>query len=145
MVARFLAGAPAPAVMPPPSATSDRLAQVVHLYLAVAGTTDADREPHERQLTIDLSRRWAPSFGPGAVEAVVDTAYTASRSGMGPRVLDVAEELCRDLPESARRRLLVDLGIMARADGRLSRRQAQTIAQVRVALGTAGALQGAAS
>ena len=120
-----------------PFATPDCLAQVVHLYLAVAETAGGAREPHERQLAIDLSRRWAPSFGRGAVEAVVDTAYAAARSGLSPRTQEIAEELCQDLPPSACQRLLIDLGLIARADGHLSRHKAETIARVRAAFRTA--------
>lgn len=116
------------------AAACDRLTQVVHLYLAVADTRHEDLEPHERQLAIFLSRRWEPTFDLDAVEAVLDTAYAAARSGLNPSVDEIASELSHTLPPEGGRRLLKDLGLMARADGHLTRQEAEVIGQVRSAL-----------
>jgi uncharacterized tellurite resistance protein B-like protein len=123
--------------MASPLAAHDRLARVIHLYLAVADTEGGAREPHERQLAIDLSCRWAPTVERAAVAAAVDTAYVAAASGLGPGAAEAAEELCRDLPPDACQRLLADLGLIARADGHLDRDKARVIAQVRTVMSAA--------
>lgn len=116
------------------TAACDRLTRVVHLYLAVADTRREDLEPHERQLAISLSRRWEPTFDVDAIEAVLDTAYAAARSGLNPRVDEIVRELRRTLPPADGQRLLKDLGLMARADGHLTRQEAEVIGQVRSVL-----------
>ena len=116
--------------------TTERLTQVVHLYLAVADTDSGEQEPHERQLAIDLMRRWEPGFDAKAIEAIVDTAYVAARSGY--EVERIVKELREALSFEDRNRLLADLGRIARADGHLTLREAEVIGQIRAAFRRGG-------
>lgn len=119
-----------------PKTSADRLAQVVHLYLAVADTRSGDHEPHERQLAIDLMRRWEPRCDTEAIEAIVDTAYVAARSGY--EVERIVGDLRETLSFEDRNRLLADLGRIARADGHLTLREAEIIGQIRAAFRSPG-------
>lgn len=114
-------------------ALSERLTQVVHLYLAVAHTEFGAHEPHERQLAVQLSQQWAPRCAQAEIEAVVDTAYVAARSGFSEGFEAIAEDLCRELPPTLCTRLLTDLGLMARADGHVTLQEARVISLVRAA------------
>lgn len=118
-------------------AAYDRLTQVVHLYLTVADPSRVSLEPHERQLAVHLSRQWEPETSLHDVEAIVDTAYAATRSGLQPGVGEVAQEVCRLFPPGDTHRLLKDLGLMAAADGHLTQHEAEVIGQVRAAFRTA--------
>ena len=119
-----------------PKTSVERLAQVVHLYLAVTDTDSVDHEPHERQLAIDLMRRWEPRCDAEAIEAIVDTAYVAARSGY--EVDRAITELRETLSFEDRNRLIADLGRMARADGHLTLREAEVIGQIRAAFRSPG-------
>ena len=112
---------------------SKRLTQVVHLYLSVAHAGSGDQEPHERQLAVQLSQQWAPWCDRTEIEAVVDTAYVAVRSGFSVGFESIAEELRRELPPALCTRLLTDLGLMALADGRVTLQEARVIGLVREA------------
>ena len=119
-----------------PDTTTERLTQVVHLYLSVADTDSGEHEPHERQLAIDLVRRWDPRFDTEAIAAIVDTAYVAARSGY--EVERIVKELREALSFEDRNRLLADLGRIARADGHLTLREAEVIGQIRAAFRRGG-------
>ncbi|MDT0631027.1 TerB family tellurite resistance protein [Rubrivirga sp. S365] len=119
-----------------PNTSTERLTQVVHLYLAVADTASGEHEPHERQLAIDLMRRWEPRCDEEAIEAIVDTAYVAARSGY--EVDRIVGELREALSFEDRNRLLADLGRIARADGHLTLREAEIIGQIRSAFRRGG-------
>lgn len=122
-----------------PNTLTERLTQVVHLYLAVADTDSGEHEPHERQLAIELMRRWEPQCDAAAIEAIVDTAYVAARSGRD--VERIVSELRETLSFEDRNRLLTDLGRIARADGHLTLREAEVIGQVRSAFRNNGSTQ----
>ena len=119
-----------------PKTLTERLTQMIHLYLAVADTDSGEHEPHERQLAIDLMRRWEPGCDADAIEAIVDTAYVAARSGRD--VERIVGELRQTLSFEDRNRLLADHGRMARADGHLTLREAEVIGQVRAAFRRGG-------
>lgn len=107
------------------------LPQLAHLFLAVADAEAGDHEPYERQLAVELCCAWAPQHSREDVEAVVDTAYLAARSGFQVEVEALADQLCDVLPPEQCARLLKDLGLMARADGCLTLQEARTISLVR--------------
>ena len=119
-----------------PKTATERLTQVVHLYLAVADTDSGDHEPHERQLAIDLMRRWEPQCDTEAIAAIVDTAYVAARSGY--EVERIVSDLRDTLSFEDRNRLIADLGRIARADGHLTLREAEVIGQIRAAFRSPG-------
>lgn len=112
---------------------SDRLTRVVHLYLAVCETSSGDQDLHKRQLTVQLSQQWAPECEREEIEAVVDTAFLAARSGFSGTVEAVAKALCDELPSEMCTRLLTDLGLIACADGHLTYEEARIIGLVRSA------------
>lgn len=105
---------------------------MVHLYLAVVDTTSRVHDPDERRVAIDLARRWAADDSED-IEAIVDTAYVAARSGLD--VERIAGDLRQALSSDDCKRLLADLGRIAQADGHLTVREAQAIGTIRAALG----------
>ena len=111
----------------------EHLSQLLQLYMAVGYEDDPDLDPHERQTAVALLRRWMPGVDEAAAEAVVDTARTASRSGVDVDAL--ARDLRQALTPAARRRVVSDLGQIARADGHLSVREARAIQRIRWAWG----------
>lgn len=115
--------------------TPQAVHDVVLLYLAVI---DAEaRAPQERQMAIDLARQWAPHQPAEDIEAIVDTAYAAARSGHAIELEALAASLGKQLPGSACKKLLSDLGLIARADGRLTQSEAEAIAIARPLLSDA--------
>jgi uncharacterized tellurite resistance protein B-like protein len=119
---------------PHPTVPRQQLPNLVLLYLSVARADGAGLDAHERMTAVALARQWAPTVGLAEVEAVVDTAQVALRAGRGLDVEALAEELYRDLPPSAALRLLADLGLIARADGHLTRDEAAAIGRARSVL-----------
>lgn len=123
---------------PHPPVTQQQLPSLVLLYLAVA-RADADvLDAHERDLALQLALKWAPGVALADVEATVDTACLAARSGLGLDVEALAEEVRAILPHEAQLRLLSDLGLMARADGHLTQREAEVIGRARSLLDRPG-------
>lgn len=109
----------------------DHLQQLVHLYLAMGYGTGHDLDPHERQTAVTLLRRWMPEVEEDAARAVVDTAYTATRSGTSSDIEAIARDLRPILSPALRQRVVSDLGQLARADGHLSVGEATLIRRVR--------------
>lgn len=109
------------------------LHQIVLLYLSVLDEkTGVD--PSERALVVELTQRWVPDSAAAEVEAVVDTAALAVRSGLRLEPEATARDLCDSLPPGGCQRLLSDLGAIARADGHLTQHEAQTIGLIRASL-----------
>ena len=106
------------------------LHDIVLLYLSVLDARDGS-DPHERNLVGHLAHRWAPEADSAEVEAVVETAYLAARSGLDIDPEALAQDLCDQLPTGGCKRLLSDLGALARADGHLTQHEAETISLVR--------------
>ena len=117
-----------------PTVSRQQLPNIVLLYLSVARADGAGLDVHEREMAVRLAQQWAPEVPVAEVEAVVDTARVALRSGGDLDVAALAEELYRDLPPGAGLRLLSDLGLIARADGHLTRDEAAAISRARSAL-----------
>ncbi len=113
--------------------SSDFLVSIVHLYLSVCETATGDQELHKRQLAVRLSQQWAPECDPAEVEAVVDTAFVAARSGFSETAETIAETLHNELSPEMCARLLTELGLLACADGHLTRQEARVISLVRMA------------
>ena len=109
-----------------------QLHNVILLYLSVIDTETWRWEPRERQLAIHLARKWAPAIPD--IEAVVDTAFLAVRSGLRFDPEAVAGDLCASFCHDARLQLISDLGLLARAGGHLTRREAEAIALARCLL-----------
>ncbi len=124
-------------IMPRSSASTHapQLSKVIQLFIAVAQKDRDGYEPHERQATVQLSQQWAPGFDRSTIEAMVDTAYVAARSGFGKRTEDIAAELRAKLSAELRTRLIRDLGLIASADGHLTLDEARLIGSLRSALG----------
>lgn len=120
--------------MRPPLVPETLLHNVVSFYLSVLDAEAQGCAPNERQLAIDLTRRWMPDVSAAAASALVDTATHAARSGHRLDAEAVAAELCAALPPAGRRRLVSDLGVLARADGHLTHREAEAIALARCLL-----------
>ena len=109
----------------------DHLHQLVLLYMALVYGEDHDLDPHERQTVITLLRRWMPEVDEAAAAAVVDTARTATRSGSAIDVEALARDLRPRLSLALRRRVVSDLGKLARSDGHLSLKEAALIRRIR--------------
>lgn len=120
--------------MRPTAVPPSQLHSVVLLYLSVFDPEAWRSVPCERHLTIQLARRRVPASTLSDVEAVVDTALLAIRSGVRPSATELAGDLCETLSVPARQELLGDLGLLARAGGRLTRREAEAIALLRCLL-----------
>jgi uncharacterized tellurite resistance protein B-like protein len=109
----------------------DHVHQLVLLYLALAYGTDHDLHPAEQQAIVELVGRWAPDYERRRVEAVVEAAYTAMRGGVHESAEALAQGLRPLLSPDLRRQVLTDLGVVAKADGWLSIREAALIGRVR--------------
>lgn len=107
--------------------------QIVLLYLSVLDSRTGG-DPSERALVVLLAHRWVPDHDVASVEAVVDTAVLAIRSGLRYDPEAVARDLCETLPPGGCQRLLSDLGAIARSDGHLSHHEAETIGRIRTSL-----------
>jgi uncharacterized tellurite resistance protein B-like protein len=114
-----------------PRLSPDLLHRLVLLYFALAYGTDRDLHPMERQAIVLLVRRWRPEATLDEAEAVVDAAFAAVRSAPSESPEALAEALAPALTPRMRRRVLADLGRVAKADGWLSLREASLIARVR--------------
>lgn len=114
----------------------DHLHRLVLLYLAMGYGADHDFDPHERQTAIALLRRWMPEVDEDAAEAIVDTARTATRSGVSADIEALARDLRPWLSPALRQRVMSDLGRLARADGHLSVNEATLIRRVRSVWGS---------
>lgn len=117
-----------------PTVSRQQLPNIVLLYLAVAKADGGGLDAHEREMAVELARQWAPDVPVTEVEAVVDTARVAVRSADVLDVTALAEDLYRDLPPGSGLRLLSDLGLIARADGHLTRDEAAAIGRARSVL-----------
>ncbi len=123
---------PAP---PLESLGTDDLRNLVLLYLSVAYEADRNFDPAEHQMVLSLIRQWVPNMRPAEAEGVVDTAFSALRGGMTDDLETLARALGAVLTPKLRRRVLTDLGQIARADGFLSVEEASMIRRVRAVLG----------
>lgn len=106
---------------------------LVQLYLTVAYGADEDFDPAERYAVIELIQRWLPYMTMDTVEAVVNTAFAAASSGMVGTPESLAADLRDALTPALQRRVLADLGQVARADGTLSVSEAEVISRIRKA------------
>lgn len=118
-----------------PLATDD-LHKLVLLYLSVAYDSDRNFDPAEHHMVLRLIRQWMPGLTPSEVDAIVDTALKAIRSGMTDDLETLAHAVGVGLSPRLRRRVLTDLGKIARADGFLSVQEASIIRRVRAVLGS---------
>lgn len=118
-----------------PLATDD-LHKLVLLYLSVAYDSDRNFDPAEHHMVLRLIRQWMPGLAPSEVDAIVDTALKAIRSGMTDDLETLAHAVGVGLSPRLRRRVLTDLGKIARADGFLSVQEASIIRRVRAVLGS---------
>ncbi len=123
-----------PSATPPEAALHTRhVHTLVLLYLAVAYGADEDFDPAERLTVVALVQRWFPYIETATAEGIVDTASAAARAHPDLNVL--AAELGEVLAPELRRRVLADLGVIARADGSLSVAEAEVIGRIRAAWG----------
>ncbi|MEM1041231.1 MAG: TerB family tellurite resistance protein [Bacteroidota bacterium] len=117
--------------MPDSSLHPQHLHTLVLLHLSVAYGADDDFDPAERYVVVDLVQRWLPYLTVDTVESVVDTAFKAARSGMVGTPEALAAALGDALTPDLQRRVLADLGHVARADGSLSVSEADVISRIR--------------
>ena len=121
--------------MPPPqSLAADDLHALVLLYLSVAYESDHNFDPAEQHAVLGLLRRWVPQQEQEETERLLDTAFQALRGGVKHDLEALAQRLGAVLSAPLRRRVLTDLGQIARADGFLSVEEASIIRRVRTAL-----------
>ena len=124
--------------MPSPTPlSSERLRDLVLLYLVVGYGGEDSLASTEHDAIVELARKWAPAQRRDTMEAIVDTAAVAARSGLGRDVDRLAHSLRAALPPGHRQRVLSDLAHVARADGVLSVVEASMIGRVRSAWGHA--------
>lgn len=123
--------------MPSEILSADDLHHLVLLYLSVAYEADRHFDPAEHHTILRLVRRWMPTLTPAEADGIVDTALTALQSGMTAPPEMRTRAAAAILAPELRRRVLTDLGQVARADGILTVQEAQVIRRVRAALGTA--------
>lgn len=136
LVSPLRSGHPFPYPMPSKEPlAADDLHNLVLLYLAVAYEADNNFDPAEHHTILRLLRRWMPGLPPADADAVLNTAFSALRSGMTLDLESLAQAVGAVLSARLRRRVLTDLGQIARADGFLSVQEASTIRRVRAALG----------
>jgi uncharacterized tellurite resistance protein B-like protein len=114
------------------------LHRLVLLYLAVAYETDDHFDPAEHQTVLRLLRRWMPEMTVAEANSVVETALKALRGGMTQKPETLARAVGTNLTPELRRRVLSNLGQVARADGYLSVHEARVIRRIRAALETIG-------
>jgi len=109
----------------------DDLHRLVLLYLALAYGTDHDLHPAEHDAMVRLLCRWSPETDVERIRAIVEAAFAAVRSGSYESAEALAMALRPSLVPDLRRQVLTDLGVLAKADGWLSIREAALIGQVR--------------
>lgn len=125
--------------MPPPAPLrTDDLHHLVLLYLSVAYAADNSFDPAEHHTVLKLVRQWMPCLSPGEADGIVDTALKALKGGMTEAPETLAQTVGTLLTPEQRRRVLADLGLVARADGFLTVQEARMIRRVRAALDHAG-------
>ena len=122
---------------PPELLSTDDLHHLVLLYLSVAYEADHHFDPAERHTILLLIHQWRPALAPAEANGIVDTALTALQSGMTAPPETLARAVAAMLAPELRRRVLTDLGQVARADGFLSVQEARIIRRVRTALESA--------
>ena len=115
---------------------SDALHHLVVLYLSVAYETDHNFEPSEELAVLQHLLLWEPSLERADAQAIVDTAVRAVGAGFSDNVEAHARALAGTLTAEQRRRVLADLGQIARADGYLSVEEASIIRRVRAVWGS---------
>jgi uncharacterized tellurite resistance protein B-like protein len=113
---------------------ADDLHHLALLYLSVAYEADNDFDPAEHHTVLSLVQRWAPSLTAFEANGIVDVALKGLRSGLADAPEALARTLGATLSLRQRRRVLADLGLVARADGFLTVQEAQIIRRIRVAL-----------
>lgn len=124
--------------MTPDSLSAVDLHRLVLLYLAVAYEADDHFDPAEHQTVLRILRRWMPEMTITEANGVVDTALKALQGGMTEDPETLARAVGTNLTPEMRRRVLSNLGQVARADGYLSVNEARVIRRVRAALETVG-------
>lgn len=115
------------------------LRRLVLLYLSVAYETDKNFVSTEHDTILRIVHRWVPSMTMDEIDGVVDAAHEAIRSGTAETPETLARAVGTNLSPAMRRRVLSNLGQVARADGYLSISEARVIRRVRAALETVGA------
>ena len=125
------------------SLSREHVGGLVALYLTMTHDGGYYLDPHDRELAVQLARRWTAE--PASVEDLVDTTFMAVRSGAAPSMNDLAHRLCDALPEAVCHELLSDLGRLALANGHASRQMAEAIRQVRAIWVRPGGNQAAAA
>lgn len=121
-----------------PLSTVD-LQRLVFLYLSVAYETDRNFDPNEHNTILRIVHRWMPEMTIAEINEVVETAHKAIRRGMSETPETLACAVGTNLSPEMRRRVLTNLGQVARADGYLSLSEARVIRRVRAALETVDA------
>lgn len=108
----------------------DVLQRLLRLYLVLAYRTDGELHPLERQALVAVVRRWHPGVTEREAYALVEVAVMAARGASeSPEALAAA--LAPALGPAERRRVLAELGALAKADGALTLREASVIGRVR--------------
>lgn len=105
--------------------------QLLLLYLSLAFGADSALDPHERQTAVRLARTWAPEWTEAEVDHAVDAAVSAMRAGLVPPPEAIARSLRSALSRERRRRVLGELGRIARADGHVLVSEANVIRRIR--------------
>ena len=118
-----------------PLSTVD-LQRLVLLYLSLAYETDKSFDPAEHNTILRIVHRWMPEMTIAELNEVVETAHNALRGGMAEKPETLARAVGTNLSLEMRRRVLTNLGQVARADGYLSINEARVIRRVRAALET---------
>jgi uncharacterized tellurite resistance protein B-like protein len=125
--------------MPAALLSADDLQRLVLLYLSVAHDTDKNFVSTEHDTILRIVHRWVPSMTIDEINDVVDAAHEAIRNGTAETPETLARAVGTNLTPEMRRRVLSNLGQVARADGYLSLSEARVIRRVRAALETVGA------
>jgi uncharacterized tellurite resistance protein B-like protein len=120
--------------MPPESLNADDLHHLVLLYLSVAYEADNEFDPAEHHTVLRLVQQWMPTVTAAEADSLVATALKALRSGMTEPPETLARMVGTVLTPKQRRRVLADLGLVARADGYLTVQEARIIRRDRAAL-----------
>ena len=112
------------------------LHRLVLLYLSVAYETDDHFDPTEHRTVLRILRRWRPEMTLTEANSLVDTAFKALRGGTAEDPETLARAVGSNLTPEQRRRVVTNLGQIARADGFLSVSEARVIRRIRAALET---------
>lgn len=115
------------------------LQRLVLLYLTVAYETDGNFDPAEHNTILRIVHRWVPAMSMDEVNSVVDAAFKTLDGGTTDSPETLARAVGTNLSPEMRRRVLSNLGQVARADGYLSISEARVIRRVRAALETVDA------